>query len=44
LHSTNWKKREKKNGRKLYASKNNSMEDLVGKEENGYPVPDPKKQ
>jgi hypothetical protein len=30
---------EKKKGRKVHSSKNNSMEDLVGNEENGYAVP-----
>jgi hypothetical protein len=37
MHSTNWGDGEKKEGRKLYSSKNNSMEDLLGNEENGYP-------
>jgi hypothetical protein len=43
LHRTNWSEGEKEKGRKLHSSKKkNSMEDLVGNEENVYPVPDPK--
>jgi hypothetical protein len=35
---------EKKKARQLYSSKgHNSIEDLVGNEENEYQVPDPKK-
>jgi hypothetical protein len=47
LNNTNWSNGDKKKGRKLYSSKKekiNSIEDLVGNEENGYPVPDPKKK
>jgi ElaB/YqjD/DUF883 family membrane-anchored ribosome-binding protein len=42
LHSTNWSNGEKKEW-KLHSSKNNSIEDLVGNEENGYPVLDSNK-
>jgi hypothetical protein len=44
LHSTKWSNKEKK-GRKVHfsktkkKSKNNSMENSVGNEENGYPIP-----
>jgi hypothetical protein len=44
LHSTKWSDGEKKEGWKPHCEKNNSIEDLVGNEENGYPVPDPNKQ
>jgi hypothetical protein len=46
LHHTKWSNEEKKKGRKptLHKNKsNNSMEDVVGKEEHGYLVPDPNK-
>jgi hypothetical protein len=43
LHSTNWNEGEKKKGRKLHSSKHNSIEDLVGNEENAYPVLDSNK-
>jgi hypothetical protein len=44
LHITKWSNGKKK-GRKAYSSKKkNSMEDLEGNEENGYPVPDPQRQ
>jgi hypothetical protein len=39
LHSTK-RSNEKKNRWKPHSSKNNSIEDSVGNEENGYPVPD----
>jgi hypothetical protein len=41
LHSTKWSDGKKK---KSHSSKNNSIEDSVGNEENGYPVPDPNKK
>jgi hypothetical protein len=42
LHGINWSDGEKKKERKLYSSKKpNSIEDLLGNEENEYPVPDP---
>jgi hypothetical protein len=44
LHSINCSNGEKKKGRKLHFSKKKSIEDLVGNEENGYPVPDPPKK
>jgi hypothetical protein len=40
LHSNKWKKGEKKKALKLHCSKNYSIEDLLGNEENGYQVPD----
>jgi hypothetical protein len=45
MHSTNWGEDEKKKGRKLPSTKkeNNSIEDLVENEENGYPVPGTRK-
>jgi hypothetical protein len=45
LHSTNWSNGEKKKRRKetILLKKPNSLEDLVGNEENRYPVPDSKK-
>jgi hypothetical protein len=39
LHGTKWSDGENKRW-KLPSSKNNSTEDSVGNEENGYPVPD----
>jgi hypothetical protein len=44
LYSTKWSDGEKNKGRKVHSlKKNNSMQDLVESEENGYPVPDPNK-
>jgi hypothetical protein len=43
LHSTKWSDGKKKKGRKLHFLRKNSIQDSVGNEENGYPVPDPKK-
>jgi hypothetical protein len=42
LHSTKWINRKKKEW-KLLSSKNNSIEDSVGNEENGYSVPNANK-
>jgi hypothetical protein len=39
LHSTKWSNGKKK-GWKPLSSKNNSIQNSVGNEENGYPVPD----
>jgi hypothetical protein len=39
LHSTKWNNRKKK-GWKPLSSENNSIQDSVGNEENGYQVPD----
>jgi hypothetical protein len=44
VHSTSEKHGEKKKARKSYPQEtNNSIEDLVGNEENEYPVPNPNK-
>jgi microcompartment protein CcmL/EutN len=43
LHGTKWSNGKKKKGWKPLSSKNNSIEYLVGNEENGFPVPDPNK-
>jgi hypothetical protein len=44
LYSTKWSDGKTKKGWKLYSSKKRkSIEDSVGIEENGYPVPDLKK-
>jgi hypothetical protein len=40
LHSTKWSNGKKKKGWKPLSSKNNSIQDSVGNEENGYTVPD----
>jgi hypothetical protein len=46
LHSTKWSDGEggRDGNHTLQKKKSNSIEDLVGNEENGYPGPDPNKQ
>jgi hypothetical protein len=39
LHSTKWSNGKKKEGGKPHSSKNDSIQDSLGNEENGYPVP-----
>jgi hypothetical protein len=43
LHSTKWSNGRRRRDGKYTPQKNNSIEDLVGNEENGYLVPDPNK-
>jgi hypothetical protein len=43
LQNTKWSNGKKKKGWKLFSSKNDSIQDSVGNEEIGYPVPDPNK-
>jgi hypothetical protein len=43
LYSTKWSYGKRKKEWKLHSSKNNSTEDLLGNEENRYPVSNPNK-
>jgi hypothetical protein len=43
LQSTKYSDEKNKKGWKLFSSKNNSIQDSVGIEENGLPVPNPNK-
>jgi hypothetical protein len=45
LHSTKWSNgKKKKEWKPISSKKNNSIQDSVEDEENGYPVPDLKKK